>query len=227
MCGRYSISKPHTTIPEILGRSINDLVVEPRYNVAPSQIAPVVVPDSNGKPILRKMQWGFVIPKGSTTRTASQIINTRIENAPTNKFFSTSFLKRRCIVPADGFYEWQRRAGRKQPYFFKLKQSLPFGFAGLWTRNSSTNGENVEMFSILTTNPNSLVEPIHKRMPVILNRAFHEKWLKIGTSVEELTELCEPYSALEMEIVPVGDYINDVRRDSQECVKPVQLHGLF
>lgn len=227
MCGRYAISKPHTSISEVLGRSINHLVVEARYNVAPSQTAPVVITDSKGKTVLKKMKWGFIVPKDITRRTVSRIINTRIETATTNKIFSTSFFKRRCIVPADGFYEWQKRVGRKQAYFFQLKQSLPFGFAGLWTRTKSPVGENLETFSILTTNANSLIEPIHLRMPVILNQAFHGKWLTPGTPVEELTKLCEPYSHLEMQTVPVGDYVNDVQRDSQECARPVKIQGLF
>jgi len=227
VCGRYTISKPHTSISEVLGRSVNHLVVEARYNVAPSQTAPVVVRDSKGKTVLKKMEWGFIVPNGSPSRNASRIINTRIETAPTNQLFSTSFLKHRCIVPADGFYEWQKRAGRKQPYFFQLKQSLPFGFAGLWTRTQFPRGENFEMFSILTTNANSLVEPIHQRMPVILHQAVQGKWLTPGTPVEELTKLCEPYSHLEMQTVPVGNYVNDVQCDSQECARPVKIHGLF
>tara|TARA_Y100000588_G_scaffold282892_2_gene300201 strand:- start:566 stop:1249 length:684 start_codon:yes stop_codon:yes gene_type:complete len=227
VCGRYTISKPHTSISEVLGRSVDDLVVEARYNVAPSQTAPVVVTDPKGKTVLKKMEWGFIVPNRSKRRNASQIINTRIETAPTNHLFSISFLKHRCIVPADGFYEWQKREGRKQPYFFQLKQSLPFGFAGLWTRNKSPNGETLEMFSILTTNANSLVEPIHQRMPVILHRAAYRKWLTLGTPVKELTKLCKPYSHLEMQTVPVGDYVNDVQRDSRECARPVKIHGLF
>jgi putative SOS response-associated peptidase YedK len=128
------------------------------------------------------------------------------------------------VVAADGFYEWQRVAGGKQPYLLRLAGGTPFGFAGLWDRWRGPGGRVLESFTILTTSPNELVAPIHDRMPVVLGAGSRASWLAPEGRASELETLLAPYPAEGMEAVPVSDYVNNPAHDSLECMQPVLLH---
>ena len=222
MCGRDTISSPRKIVSEILG-SDDGSVLEARYNVAPTQYVPVVVADTNGARLLTRMRWGLVPRWATNSDVGSVMINARAETAVYKPSFAESFRQRRCIVPADGFYEWQRKSGGRQPYLLRLQGGKPFAFAGLWDVWRGSNGTLLKTFTILTTTSNAVVETIHDRMPVILGRQRCEEWLMAGSNVGTLTGLCEPYPAVAMETIPVSTYVNNVRRDSLECIQPVQL----
>jgi putative SOS response-associated peptidase YedK len=142
----------------------------------------------------------------------ARLINARSETVQEKPSFREALKKRRCIIPADGFYEWQRTATRKQPYFFHLGNNLPFGFAGLWDRWRSEDGEVIESCAILTTEANELLRPIHERMPVILQLEDHELWLDHDARTRGLLmDMLRPYPASEMVAYPVGTQVNKIR----------------
>ena len=205
--------------------------LEARYNVAPTQIVPVVVAGGNGSRRLVHMRWGLVPNWATTLDVGYRMINARAETAAEKPAFGESLRQRRCVVAADGFYEWQKTAGGKQPYLLRLLDGAPFGFAGLWDCWRDPRGSLLETFTIVTTTANTLVQTIHDRMPVILNRRHREEWLTPRIEVHALKRLCEPYPASAMEAVPVSAYVNNIANDSLECLRPVQrqnnIHRLF
>lgn len=197
MCGRFTLRTPHTKLLEQF-----DAKPAPRYNVAPTQRV-LIVREPDGDRELVPMQFGLPSPQG-------QLINARSETVATKPTFRDSFRKRRCLVPADGFYEWQRAGKRKQPYFVHMKDGSGFAFAGVW---------NGEAFAILTTQANELVAPLHDRMPVILDPADYDRWLNPATPIDQLPALV-PYSADRMEAYPVSTRVNSVANDDPSCVEP-------
>ena len=222
MCGRYTVSNPGEILPELLG---NDDASEmaARYNVAPTQMAPVVVAGEDGSRRVVEMRWGLVPYWAKDPEIGSRMINARSESVAEKPAFRDSFGRRRCLVAADGFYEWQKVPGGKQPYLIRLEGGAPFAFAGLWDRWRGSRGRVLETFTILTTTPNSLVTPIHDRMPVILPAEARAGWLDRDAGPTRLAELLQPYRAAAMEAVPVSDFVNRPANDSLECLQPILL----
>lgn len=222
VCGRYTISNPSKILPELL---IEDhaLDLPARYNVAPGQMAPVVAAGEDGSWRLTEMQWGLVPSWADDPGIGHRLINARAETVGEKPAFRDSLARRRCVVAADGFYEWQKGLGGKQPYLLRLAGGAPFGFAGLWDRWCGPRGQVLETFTILTTGANKLVEPIHKRMPVILDRQERAAWLVLRAELGALSLLCEPFPASAMEAIPVSGYVNNTAHDSVECLKPLAL----
>lgn len=222
MCGRYTVSNPGEILPELLG---NDSAPEmaARYNVAPTQVAPVVVAGEDRSRRVASMRWGLVPYWAKDPEIGHRTINARSETVAEKPAFRDSFKRRRCLVAADGFYEWQRVPGGKQPYLICLAGGAPLAFAGLWDRWHGARGRVLETFSILTTTPNSLVAPIHDRMPVILPPDARDLWLDRSLDPARLGELLRPYRAAAMEAVPVSDLVNSPANDSLECLQPVLL----
>ena len=154
----------------------------------------------------------------------NRMINARAETVAEKPSFRASFRKRRCIVPADGFYEWQKTSGGKQPYFFCKKDRRPFGMAGLWDRWEKGDGQPLETFTILTTQPNDLVARVHHRMPVILNREDVGLWLDPAAEMETASEtLWHPYPHTDMDGFPVSTFVNNPANDSPRCVSPLEI----
>ena len=148
------------------------------------------------------------------------MINARSETVADKPSFRQAFLQRRCLVPADGFFEWKRVNWRKQPIYFTLRDHQPFAFAGLWERWVASDGHPVESCTILTTEPNALVLPVHDRMPLILEPAGYDAWLAADSDPErDLVPLCRPYSAGQMESCPVSPMVNSAEADSPECIE--------
>lgn len=221
MCGRYTLSTPADLVAEVFELE-TELELQPRYNIAPTQEAPIVRIGEGGGRVLEMARWGLVPWWAKETSIGPRLINARSESVGETRAFRDSYRNRRCLVPADGFFEWQQRAGDKQPYHLTLADGTPFALAGLYDLWRRREEEWLESFTILTTHPNSLLAPIHDRMPVILPRAAHALWLDPTTEdAETLEPLLAPYPAEEMLATPVGTFVNSPRNDGPQCVEEV------
>ncbi len=222
MCGRFTVTNPKAILLEVIGKDGHP-EVEARYNVTPGQASTVVTVGEDGSRRLTEMRWGLVPSWVRNPTSGHRMINARVETVAEKPAFRNSVVHRRYIVAADGFYEWQRASGGKQPDLRRLHAGAPGGFAGLWDCWRSPDGHVLDTFTILTTAANALVEPIHKRMPVMLNRQQREAWLVPWTGPEGIHQFCEPFPASAMETIPVSDYVTKPAHDSVECVQAVPL----
>lgn len=220
MCGRYTVSNPGEILPELLGHQ-DFAATAPRFNVAPTQAAPVVVAGEDGSRRLESMRWGLVPYWAEDPEIGHRMINARAETAAVKPAFRDSFERRRCVVAADGFYEWRKEVGGKQPYLLRLSGGAPFGFAGLWDRWRGPGGRVLQSFTVLTTSSNELLAPIHDRMPVLLGAVARTAWLASHAAPDDLARLLRPYPAAAMEAIPVSDYVNSPAHDSLECMQPL------
>lgn len=196
----------------------------PRYNIAPSQTVLTIRHDAR-EPVrkLSMMRWGLIPSWSKDPSIGYKAINARAETVATTASFREPFKSQRCLVPADGFYEWKREGKTKQPYCFEVNDGELFAFAGLWDRWRSPQGEVVESCTILTTNPNSLLSDIHDRMPVILNPDNHELWLDPAfRDTASLSEMLRPFGAGQMRRYPVSTRINQMQNDDPDCAGPVE-----
>lgn len=223
MCGRFTL----TVDPGELQDLIPDLVipgpVKPRYNIAPSQ--PVAVVANTGENKLDYFVWGLIPSWAKDPTIGNRMINARAETLSERPAFRNSFRRKRCLILADGFYEWKKinGANRKQPMYIYLKERQPFAFAGLWDTWFAPDGAEVRSCAIITTQPNELLQSIHNRMPVILSRDAYTQWLDPQPqSAELLSSLLVPYPAHEMAAHPVSRLVNKPDFDSPECIQPLQ-----
>jgi len=230
MCGRYTLRKinlARAALEAMPRLPFDEFSERPRFNVAPSQIVPIVRLDTNGNRILTAARWGF-IPAWAGPAPKATPINARAESIATSPMFRPAFGSRRCLVPADGFYEWKGAKPPKQPYFIHFKNDDVFAFAGLWERSSpQKDAEPIETFTIITTDPNQVAKPIHNRMPVILRRADYAGWLEPRTPISDLKKLMQPYEADGMEAYAVSLAVNSPKNDDERCVKPNLSSSLF
>jgi len=172
------------------------------------------------------MRWGLIPSWAKDSSGAAGMINARSETAATKPAFRDPMKFRRCLVPADAFYEWRRTGAAKQPYCFEVNDGELFAFAGLWDRWKDPNGQWIKSCSILTTMPNAVTSAVHDRMPVILGKDDYDLWLDPGmTDVEALSDLLKPYDARLMRCYPVSARINQVANDDQECAAPITLES--
>jgi putative SOS response-associated peptidase YedK len=220
MCGRYTVRR--NDVPAQVLREWNlqlpfeEFADHPRFNVAPSQRMPIVRLSADGTPEISLAKWGL-IPSWSKEKPKVQPINARCETVATSGMFRQAFQHGRCLVPADGFYEWKGAKPPKQPYFIRMKDDGAFAFAGLWERWKPPNGEPVDTYTIITTEPNELMATIHNRMPVILRDGDYKKWL----GRDAPTDLLRPFDASAMEAFPVSSKVNSPRNDAPELVERV------
>lgn len=224
MCGRYRLGRGREAFRKYFGVDREGYDWSPRFNIAPTQQVPVIRQNrKEPKRELSFMRWGL-IPNWSKDPSGPPMINARSETAFEKPAFRDALTSRRCLVPADGFYEWKRDAKSKQPYCFTLQDESVFAFAGLWDLWISANGESVETCSVLTTTPNKVARDIHDRMPVILPTAAYDLWLDPAfTSTEGVQEMLHPYAAGEMKKFPVSTRVNNANNDDQECSALVEL----
>jgi putative SOS response-associated peptidase YedK len=225
MCGRYSL----TTAPEALRRLFdfdNLPNLAPRYNIAPTQLAPVVrLRDGGPARELVLLRWGLIPSWAKDASIGSKMINARADTAADKPAFRAAFRARRCLVPADGFYEWRSEDGRKQPFRIGFKGGAAFAFAGMWeswtVRDGPEAGSVVESYTILTTEANDKLRPIHERMPVILPPAAYAGWLDPATPPESARALLQPHPAEPMAFYRVSTRVNNVRNDDPGCIEPL------
>ncbi|MBY5949657.1 SOS response-associated peptidase [Algoriphagus marincola] len=228
MCGRYSLSKSKIELEErFQAEMLTDF--KPRYNIAPTQLVPVVT--SQSPKGFSFFYWGITPEFGRNKPVSQKLINAKAESVHQKITFKSSFKQRRCIIPADGFYEW-KKLGKKTsiPHRFTLREGGLFSFAGIWDEYETVDGENQHTFLILTTEPNELVSEVHDRMPVVLTPETEKKWLNNYSSEEELLEILKPFSANEMLSYPVSTLVNSVKNDSQALIRktdPMDQHGNY
>jgi len=224
MCGRYTLRSPIQRVVQAMNVAedrVDPAAGErgPRYNVAPTQPVPVVRADEEpaGPRRLDLVRWGLV-PSWAKKKAGPTRINARAEGIAKNRVFGSSFKKRRCLVPADGFYEWERVGGRKLPSLFRLPDDGVWAFAGIWSGWKGPDGPLLSC-AIVTTAPNALVEPIHDRMPVILDPDAYALWLDPEAPLDALEGLLAPCPDDLLVPVPLKPTVNDVRNQGPECLE--------
>ena len=233
MCGRYRLSRRNQILEEHFDADFGEEDWRPRYNIAPTQPVPVLRQHpKEPKRVLSLMRWGLIPSWAKDGSGAAGMINARSETAATKPAFRDPMMLRRCLIPADAFYEWQRNGTGKQPFCFEAKDGELFAFAGLWDRWKDSSGEWIRSCAILTTAPNALTATVHDRMPVILNRDDYDLWLDPGmTNVEAVSALLKPFDAHLMSAHAMSSRVNQVSNDDEACSARVEVavpqSGLF
>jgi putative SOS response-associated peptidase YedK len=223
MCGRFSLGADAATLASQFNL-FEAPAWTPRYNIAPTQEVFVVVrtpehPDRKA----RRHRWGLIPSWAKDLAIGNQLIIAQAETAATKPAFRAAFRKRRCLILADGFYEWKKENRHKQPFHIRLRDGRPFAFAGLWERWASSEGTAINSCTILTATPNDLLRPLHHRMAVILAPADYDLWLDPGVhEVERLQPLLRPYPAEAMTAYPVSTTVNNPANDTPGCIAPLR-----
>jgi putative SOS response-associated peptidase YedK len=221
MCGRYTLKTRAEIVAETFGAHVPPTLPE-RFNIAPSQLVLAVREKPGGhERELVALKWGLVPFWADAPEIGNRMANARSETAATKPAFRSSFRTRRCLIVADGFYEWQARDGKKQPYYIRLKSGQPFGIAGLWDRWGK-HGEPIESCTILTTDANEPMMAIHERMPVVIPPESFDFWLNPAEhDVAKLSRLMRPFHSDEMTAYPVSTLVNNAKQDAAKCVEPL------
>ena len=219
MCGRYTLTTPAERLAEEFGFKDSSVELPQSYNVAPTQGVAAVLEEGGGR-YLEVLRWGLIPPWADDPQIGSRMINARSETAPEKPSFRRAFRERRCLIPADGFYEWQRTNGAKQPFYIHMEDGRPFAFAGLWESWGRGGEGEIRTCTILTTAANAVVGEIHERMPVIVAPDAYDVWLDPASERDELTGLLAPYPEDEMEAYPVSRFVNSPSNNDPRCVEP-------
>ncbi len=225
MCGRYVLKANLPDIARMLGMDVPvdmDPALEPSFNIAPTRSVPACRSEEPDKKELALMHWGL-IPHWAKQRDSNyRLINARAETVAEKPAFRSSFRHRRCLIPADGYYEWKSMQGRKQPYYFSMQDGQPFCFAGLWDRWQAPDGPPVESCTIITTGANAFASEFHHRMPVIVARDHYARWLDPRiTHAAQVTPMLQPFAAEAMRVYPVSTLVNNARVDEPRCITPL------
>ena len=223
MCGRFSQAKDLEELYDefpFIDEPFDDIVLTPRFNIAPSQLSPVII-NEEGKNRLKMFKWGLVPSWSKDTKIGYKMINARAETISEKPSYKKPFKSRRCLVIADGFYEWKRPDKKtKIPYRFVMKDRSFISFAGLWDVWKK-EAEPLYTFTIITTSENDLMRPVHDRMPVILPKDNRQIWLNPESNEAELKELLVPYDSVKMEMYRVSDVVNSWKNDVEECIEKI------
>lgn len=217
MCGRFTLSQPTDAIASAFNiAQIPPL--EPRYNIAPTQLIPSILSAPGGEKQLQMLRWGLIPSWAKDAKIGAKLINARAETVSEKPSFRAAFKRRRCLIVADGFYEWQRQEKQKQPYYFRLQNAQLFAFAGLWEQWKSPDEDIINSCTILTTEANDLLRPIHDRMPVILESKDYGLWLDSEAQQPQLQQLLRPYQADLMTSYTVSTKVNNPKNNTPECI---------
>jgi putative SOS response-associated peptidase YedK len=216
MCGRFTQASDGEVIARLFELASSPKLA-PRYNIAPTQDV-AVVRAADGVRRLSMLHWGLIPSWAKDAGMGARLINARAETLSEKPAFRSAFCARRCLVVADGFYEWQKLGARKQPHLIRFRDGRPFGFAGLWERWRGAGGEGIESCTIITTEANDLLAPIHDRMPVILDSGDYGLWLDPAvTDTNRVTNLLRPSDSSRMEAYPVSLFVNNPANDEPAC----------
>ncbi|HRQ39068.1 MAG TPA: SOS response-associated peptidase [Chloroflexota bacterium] len=225
MCGRFALISSTEEVADALGvdhATIADIPpAVPRYNIAPTQPVLAAYLDGDGRRRLTFYQWGLIPSWSKDVTIGSRLINARSETVTEKPSFRNAFKRRRCLIPADGFYEWQKLNGGKQPIYIHGTDGRPLALAGLWEVWQEPEGTRLQTCTILTTTPNELMASIHDRMPVILEPEDFSMWLEPGAHPDEALHLLRPYPAAKMKAYPVSTAVNNPRNDTAACIQPL------
>ncbi len=216
MCGRYTLTKPCKTIESHFGPIHLSFKFPPYYNIAPSMVTPVVI-NQSGNRALTAMKWGLIPTWAKDEKM--MFINARSETAYEKPSFKNSLKGQRCLIPADGFLEWQGMGKEKQPYYIQLRAQALFAFAGLWSTWKNQEGININTFTIMTTSANEMLSPIHARMPVILPPEQYNTWLAPDSSLDAVRNLLTPYPSDEFNYHLVSKEVNSPKNNRPEILQ--------
>jgi putative SOS response-associated peptidase YedK len=204
---------------------LGDHALSSRFNIAPSQpVAALRVLDDDDRPRLSMLRWGLIPSWANDPSIGNRMINARAETVHEKPSFRSAFRRRRCLVLADGYYEWKKleASGKKQPYYIRMQDDGPFAFAGLWESWQDKSGTPLETCTIVTTAANELTRSLHPRMPVILESYDYDAWLQAGESeLDYLRTRLAPYRSDAMIVIPVSTIVNSPRNDTAECIRPI------
>lgn len=222
MCGRFTLFEADKVLSKEFGVS-GVPPLSPRYNIAPSQpIAAVRTPYTGIGRELALLRWGLIPSWSKDPAIGNRLINARAETVQEKPSFRNAFRRHRCLIPTNGFYEWQRQERGKQPYFVRMRDGRVFAFAGLWDRWESPDKDVIETCTILTTAANTVLAPIHGRMPVILPQAEYARWLDPALKdPDTLSPLLVPFPPEEMLAIPVSPRVNAPSTDDEKCIVPL------
>jgi putative SOS response-associated peptidase YedK len=227
MCGRFAQTTKPKNIAEKLQIQLKVGLEEfqPRYNVAPSSMVPCVrVPYGETKPVLENLKWGLIPSWAKDPKIGFKLANARAETVAELPSFRSAFKKQRCLVPIDGFYEWNQATQPKQPYYFSLKSEEPFYLAGLWEFWQPPTGRILQTFTLITTKPNTVVAPVCDRMPVILDEKDFEPWLNPqNQDTAQLQALLKPYPADLLKGYPVSTFMSKAGSEGSMCIEKISL----
>lgn len=223
MCGRYSRRRNADRLAaEFDAEADVQMDLPPSYNVAPGQECPIIVSKDRK---IEVMRWGLVPSWSKSDAGFATRINACGETLTEKSSYRPILARQRCLIPADGFYEWQKPF--KQPFFFKLRGDETFAFAGLWDSWEKPDGATLKTFTLITTSPNELVAQVHDRMPAILERKDWDAWLDPETLIADAMAMLKPYPASAMESHPVRPLVNSVKNDGPQLVEPIVLPQRF
>lgn len=220
MCGRFSLAQLPETLSEYFGLDAPPLWLEPHYNIAPGHDVAIIRYIADIGRHMDLVRWGLIPSWAKESKIGHRLINARAETVAVKPAFRSALRKRRCLIPADGFYEWQETGNGKQPLWISLPNSTPFAFAGLWEHWESPDGHTVESCTIITTSANAQIHPIHERMPLILPAQDYDTWLSPDTPPATLMKLLTPYNGA-MHYWPVSPEVNNPRHDSPSLIQPI------
>lgn len=220
MCGRYTLTTPTEALRQAFGLVDLPVALRPRWNIAPSQHC-LVITSHEGVRRGELMRWGLVPSWAKDPAVGNRMINARAETVAEKPSFRAAFRRRRCLVPADGFYEWKVEGKKKVPSYVRERNGRPFAIAGLWECWKEPEGDELHSFTIVTTEPNATMAPIHDRMPAILTDDACRGWLgEVERSPDELRALLCPYSDDALETFEVSTRVNSPRNDDAQCIVP-------
>jgi putative SOS response-associated peptidase YedK len=222
MCSRFTL---HSRLNLLLQQFSLQAGLDwaPRYNVAPTQRVPIIrVSPSSGQREMAPARWGLVPSWAKDVSIGKRLINARAESVASKPSFRAAFKRRRCLVPADGYFEWQKRPSGKQPYYVHRCDNLPFGMAGLWEAWHEDHDDWLETFTVITTDASPMTAPIHDRMPVIVDPRNYLAWLDPDSSdLDSLQAMLRPYGGDDFQLDPVDKHVNSPRNDDPLCVSPL------
>jgi putative SOS response-associated peptidase YedK len=231
MCARYTLRRAQlarAVFEALLTPEFEEFSERPHFNMAPSQRLPIVRINSKGERVIETPAWGFV-PSWAKALPKIRPCNARSESLATSGLFRAALSRHRCLIPADGFYEWTGEKKARQPYFVHMKDDSLFAFGGLYDKWRTPEGETVETFTMITTPPNGVMAKLHDRMPLIVKPGDYGRWLDPKGGAETVKDLLEPYPEEPMEAYPVSTKVNSPKNEGEELVKRFvkEKEGLF